>query len=42
MAIAPFEASITADEIVAPGSTIDLIFSSPVDGQSAQELFSLM
>src|SRR6185436_4149314 len=36
MATKPLSANITADEIVAPGSTIELAFSAQVDAQSAQ------
>lgn len=36
MAITPLKASITADEIVPPGSTIELTFRAQVDPQSAQ------
>jgi Subtilase family len=36
MAITPLEASITADEIVPPGSTIELTFRARVDPKSAQ------
>lgn len=36
MAITPFEASIAADEIVTPGSTIELTFPLQVDPRSAQ------
>ncbi len=36
MATKPLSANITADEIVAPGSTIELTFSAQVDARSAQ------
>lgn len=36
MPTTPVNANITADEIVAPGSTIELTFSAPVAAQSAQ------
>ena len=36
MPIKPIKANVTADEIVAPGSIIELTFSAPVDPQSAQ------
>ena len=36
MSIKPIKANVTADEIVAPGSIIELTFSAQVDPQSAQ------
>ena len=36
MSIKPIKANVTADEVVAPGSIIELTFSAQVDPQSAQ------